>query len=140
MVRSGRAVRVLLAAALATGLTGLSSGTAQAAGESVGITLTTTDDSGGRHVTRGLEAQAPVAFSAGTGGAGTNITVDENTRYQTFTGGGASFTDTAANLMKSSGALSQATRDATMRKLFSPTDGIGLSFVRNPVTPPRPEG
>lgn len=84
-------------------------------------------------VTRGLEAQTPVAFGSGNGGSGTNITVDENTRYQTFTGGGASFTDTAAYLMKSSGALSQATRDATMRKLFSPTEGIGLSFVRNPM-------
>lgn len=134
MTRSGRAARALLAAVLATaGLTGLSSTAAQAAGETVNIALTTTDDSGGRHVTRGLEAQTPVAFGAGDGGDGTNITVDENTRYQTFTGGGASFTDTAAYLMKSSGALSQATRDATMKKLFSPTEGIGLSFVRNPM-------
>nr|WSW66625.1 lectin [Streptomyces sp. NBC_00995] len=134
MIRIGRPARALLAAVLATaGLTGLSSGTAQAAGESVNITLTTTDDAGGRHVTRGLEAQTPIVFGAGNGGAGTNITVDENTRYQTFTGGGASFTDTAAYLMKSSGALSQATRDATMKKLFSPTEGIGLSFVRNPM-------
>lgn len=59
--------------------------------------------------------------------------MDENTRYQTFTGGGASFTDTAAWLMNSSGALSQATRDATTRKPFSPADGIGLSFLRNPM-------
>ncbi|MGW3821021.1 ricin-type beta-trefoil lectin domain protein [Streptomyces sp. NPDC005071] len=134
MIRSSRAARALVAAVLATaGLSGLSSGTAQAAGETVNIALTTTDDAGGRHVTRGLEAQAPVAFGSGNGGSGTNITVDENTRYQTFTGGGASFTDTAAYLMKSSEALSQATRDATMKKLFSPTEGIGLSFVRNPM-------
>ncbi|MFI8002662.1 ricin-type beta-trefoil lectin domain protein [Streptomyces sp. NPDC086010] len=134
MIRTSRAARVLVATALATaGLAGLSSGTAQAAGETVNIALTTTDDSGGRHVTRGLQAQTPVAFGTGNGGQGTNITVDENTRYQTFTGGGASFTDTAAWLMKGSGALSQATRDATMKKLFSPTEGIGLSFVRNPM-------
>ncbi|QBJ94273.1 glucosylceramidase [Streptomyces seoulensis] len=106
---------------------------AHAAGEPVTAWLTTTDDSAGRHVVRGLEPQTPFAFSAGAGGGGENITVDENTRYQTFTGGGASFTDTAAWLMNSSGALSQATRDATMRKLFSPTDGIGLSFLRNPM-------
>ncbi|MEU0144960.1 ricin-type beta-trefoil lectin domain protein [Streptomyces sp. NPDC006288] len=134
MIRTNRAARVLVATTLATaGLAGLSSGTAQAAGETVNIVLTTTDDSGGRHVTRGLQAQTPIAFGAGNGGQGTNITVDENTRYQTFTGGGASFTDTAAWLMKGSGALSQATRDATMKKLFSPTEGIGLSFVRNPM-------
>ncbi|QXE34503.1 ricin-type beta-trefoil lectin domain protein [Streptomyces sp. GMY02] len=129
-----RLTRILLAGALATaGLTGLSAGTAQAAGEQVNIWLTTTDDAGGRHVTRGLQQQTPVAFQAGNGGSGTNITVDEGTRYQTFTGGGASFTDTAAWLMKGSGALSQATRDDTMRKLFSPTEGIGLSFIRNPM-------
>ncbi|QIQ02499.1 ricin-type beta-trefoil lectin domain protein [Streptomyces liangshanensis] len=129
-----RLTRVLLAGALATaGLTGLSAGPAQAAGEQVNIYLTTTSDAGGRVVTRGLQQQTPVNFQSGNGGSGTNVSVDENTRYQTFTGGGASFTDTAAYLMKESGALSQATLDATMRKLFSPTDGIGLSFNRNPI-------
>ncbi|MFD7289178.1 ricin-type beta-trefoil lectin domain protein [Streptomyces sp. NPDC059863] len=129
-----RLTRALLAGALTTaGLTGLSAGTAHAAGEQVNIWLTTTDDSGGRHVTRGLQQQTPVNFQPGNGGSGTNVSVDEGTRYQTFTGGGASFTDTAAWLMKGSGALSQATRDDTMRKLFSPTEGIGLSFIRNPM-------
>ncbi|MFJ1579587.1 MULTISPECIES: ricin-type beta-trefoil lectin domain protein [unclassified Streptomyces] len=129
-----RLTRTLLAGALATaGLTGLSAGTAQAAGEQVSIWLTTTDDSGGRHVTRGLQQQTPVTFQPGNGGSGTNVSIDEGARYQTFTGGGASFTDTAAWLMKGSGALSQATRDDTMKKLFSPTEGIGLSFIRNPM-------
>ncbi|MFJ6570822.1 ricin-type beta-trefoil lectin domain protein [Streptomyces sp. NPDC091292] len=132
--RAGRITRSLLAGFLvAGGLTGALSTPAHAAGEQVTAYLTTTDDSGGRHVVRGLEAQAPFAFQPNSGGSGENISVDENTRYQTFTGGGASFTDTAAWLMNSSGALSQATRDATMRKLFSPTDGIGLSFLRNPM-------
>ncbi|WP_329123331.1 ricin-type beta-trefoil lectin domain protein [Streptomyces sp. NBC_01465] len=131
---SGRLTRILLAGALATaGLTAISTSSASAANEPVNIWLTTTDDSGGRHVTRGLQQQTPISFQSGSGGSGENITVDENTRYQTFTGGGASFTDTAAWLMKSSGALSQATRDATMQKLFSPTNGIGLSFLRNPM-------
>ncbi|MGW5099004.1 ricin-type beta-trefoil lectin domain protein [Streptomyces sp. NPDC004100] len=128
-----RPVRLLLAALLTAGLGTLAVPAAHAAGEPVTAWLTTTDDSGGRHVTRGLQQQAPFAFSSGTGGSGENITVDEGTRYQTFTGGGASFTDTAAWLMNSSGALSQSTRDATLRKLFSPTDGIGLSFLRNPM-------
>ncbi|MEV5310334.1 ricin-type beta-trefoil lectin domain protein [Streptomyces sp. NPDC052610] len=133
-----RALRLLPAALLsAVGLTaaGLTAAApaAHAAGEQVNVWLTTTDDTAGRHVVRGLQAQTPFAFQAGTGGGGENITVDENTRYQTFTGGGASFTDTAAWLMDGSGALSQATRDATMRKLFSPTEGIGLSFLRNPM-------
>jgi glucosylceramidase len=130
-----RLARLLLAGLLAaTGLTGAVASTAQAAGEQVTAWLTTTDDSAGRHVVRGLEQQAPFSFQAGTtGSGGDTIAVDENTRYQTFTGGGASFTDTAAWLLNSSGALSQATRDDTMKTLFSPTDGIGLSFLRNPM-------
>ncbi|MFD0572710.1 ricin-type beta-trefoil lectin domain protein [Kitasatospora gansuensis] len=131
MLRIPRAATGLLAGALvATGLLAAAP-TATAAGESVAVWLTTTDDAGG-HVTRGLQPQAAVAFAAG-GGAGQQITVDESVRYQQFTGGGASFTDTAAWLLNSSGALSAATRDATMRKLFSPTEGIGLSLTRNPM-------
>ncbi|HKN51985.1 MAG TPA: glycoside hydrolase family 30 beta sandwich domain-containing protein, partial [Amycolatopsis sp.] len=106
---------------------------AQAAGETVNIWLTTTNDSGGRNVTRGLQQQAPITFAAGTGTGGVTINVNENTRFQQFEGGGASFTDTAAWLMNSSGALSQSTRDDTMRKLFDPNTGIGLSFLRNPL-------
>jgi glucosylceramidase len=131
--RTPRALRLLLAGLLSTAGLTAAMPSAHAAGEQVTVYLTTTDDAGGRHVVRGLQAQTPFAFQSGTGGGGENITVDENTRYQTFTGGGASFTDTAAWLMNSSGALSQATRDATMRKLFSPVDGIGLSFLRNPM-------
>ncbi|MEC3975272.1 RICIN domain-containing protein [Amycolatopsis sp. H20-H5] len=116
---------LITAAALAT--------PAQAAGETVNVWLTTTNDARGVNVTRGLQQQAPVAFTAGTGSGGQTINVNENTQYQQFEGGGASFTDTAAYLMNSSGALSQATRDDTMRKLFDPNSGIGLSFLRNPL-------
>jgi glucosylceramidase len=119
------------------GVTALAAATfaapAQAAGETVNIWLTTTSDSGGRQVTRGLQQQTPVTFSAGTGTGGVTINVNENTTYQQFEGGGASFTDTAAWLMNSSNALSQSTRDDTMRKLFDPNNGIGLSFIRNPL-------
>ena len=105
MRRSPRAVRLLLAGLLSTaGLTAATT-SAHASGEQVTAWLTTTDDSAGRHVVRGLQAQTPFAFQSGTGGSGENITVDENTRYQTFTGGGASFTDTAAWLMNSSDPL-----------------------------------
>nr|WP_229891323.1 lectin [Streptomyces lavendofoliae] len=107
-------------------------GTARAAGERVDVWLTTTSDAGGRTVTRGLAQQSPLAFGPAGGTANRTITVDENTTYQRFEGGGASITDTTAHLLRG-GAISAATRDAVMRRLFSPTDGIGLSFVRNPI-------
>ncbi len=128
-----RVVATVLSGVLAAGGLLSAAPSAHAAGEQVSVWLTTTDDAGGRHVTRGLEPQSAVSFAPGTGGSGQQITVDESTRYQQFTGGGASFTDTAAWLLNSGGALTPATRDATMSKLFSPTDGIGLSFLRNPM-------
>ncbi|GAA0229724.1 ricin-type beta-trefoil lectin domain protein [Saccharothrix mutabilis subsp. mutabilis] len=105
---------------------------ASAAGEQVDVWLTTTSDSGGRTVTRGLQQQTPVNFSTSGGSATHTITVNEGTTYQRFEGGGASITDTTAYLLRG-GPVSAATRDAVMRKLFHPVDGIGLSFVRNPI-------
>ncbi|WP_218009415.1 ricin-type beta-trefoil lectin domain protein [Herbidospora cretacea] len=105
---------------------------AYAANETVNVWLTTTSDGGGRNVTRGLQPQSPVTFGSSAGGATHTITVNENTTYQTFEGGGASITDTTAHLFRG-GAISAATRDAVMRRLFHPVDGIGLSFVRNPI-------
>ncbi|MFJ6672668.1 ricin-type beta-trefoil lectin domain protein [Actinosynnema sp. NPDC091369] len=105
---------------------------AAAAGETVNVYLTTTSDSGGRVVTRGLQQQPSIAFSANGGSATHTITVNEGTTYQQFEGGGASITDTTAYLLRG-GPVSAATRDAVMRKLFHPVDGIGLSFVRNPI-------
>jgi glucosylceramidase len=106
---------------------------ALAAGETVSVWLTTTSDSAGRTVTQGLAQQPAATFSSGTGGGGQQITVDEATTYQQFEGAGASMTDTAAWLLNSSGALSAATRDDVLRRLFDPATGIGLSFLRNPI-------
>jgi glucosylceramidase len=106
---------------------------AAAANESVNIWLTTTNDSAGRNVTRGLQQQTPISFASTSAAAAQTITVNENTTYQQFVGAGASFTDTAAWLMNSSGALSASTRNSVMTALFSPTSGIGLGFLRNPM-------
>ena len=126
-------IRAVTAAALVTSGFALADTPAHAANESVNIWLTTTSDSGGRNVTRGLQQQTPIAFTAGSGSAGQVVNVNENTHYQQFTGAGASFTDTAAWLINSSGALSAATRNTLMTNLFSPTSGIGLDFLRNPM-------
>ncbi|WP_326566458.1 ricin-type beta-trefoil lectin domain protein [Amycolatopsis rhabdoformis] len=106
---------------------------AQAANETVNIWLTTTDDAKGVNVTRGLQQQTPITFSAGTGSGQQTINVNENTTYQQFEGAGASFTDSAAYLMNSSNLLSASTRTQVMQKLFDPNVGIGVSFLRNPM-------
>ena len=106
---------------------------ASAANEGVNVWLTTTSGPSGRTVTRGLQPQTPVAFASGHAGSGQVITVDERTKYQQFTGGGASMTDTAGYLLGSSGAISSSTQSSVMNALFSPTSGIGLDFLRNPM-------
>ncbi|WP_084704400.1 ricin-type beta-trefoil lectin domain protein [Phaeacidiphilus oryzae] len=123
------------AALLGAGLAGLAPDHASAAGPTVNVWLTSTDDSAGRHVVRGLQQQSPIAFNDGTGGgtSADTVTVDENQRYQQFTGGGASMTDTAGYLLNSSGALSASTRSSVMTALFDPANGIGLDFLRNPM-------
>ncbi|GAA1407860.1 RICIN domain-containing protein [Catellatospora coxensis] len=133
--RSGWTTAVALTATAATAflVTGsMIAPSAYAAGESVSVWLTTTSDSGGRTVTRGLQQQGNIAFGPAGGSANHTITVNEGTTYQQFEGGGASITDTTAYLLRG-GPISAATRDQVMSKLFSPTDGIGLSFVRNPI-------
>jgi glucosylceramidase len=124
---------VLPAVLLLAGLGVVQAPAAEAAGEPVNIWLTTTSDSGGRTVTRGLQQQTPTSFAAGSPAAAQTITVNENNTYQQFEGGGASFTDTAAWLMNSSGALTAGTRSTVMQKLFDPVNGIGVSFLRNPM-------
>lgn len=60
----------------------------------------------------------------------TTITVDPLRSYQTMDGFGASITDSSAALLA---ALPRDRRNATMRSLFDPDQGIGVSFLRQPV-------
>ncbi|HJP79241.1 MAG TPA: glycoside hydrolase, partial [Pseudonocardiaceae bacterium] len=106
---------------------------AHAAGETVNIWLTTTNDANGRNVTRGLQQQSPVTFGSGTGSSANTITVNENTKYQQFVGAGASMTDTTAYLLGSSNSISSSTKNQVMTNLFDPNSGIGLDFLRNPM-------
>jgi glucosylceramidase len=121
-----------LAAALGIGLTVAAAAVLPralaSAAEPVNVWLTTTTN--GQTVTRGLAQQAPIAFADGTG-SGQQITVNDGARFQQFTGGGASITDTTGFLMNQK--LSAAARTDAMTKLFSPTAGIGVSFLRNPM-------
>ncbi|MGW4483145.1 lectin [Amycolatopsis sp. NPDC004368] len=130
-MRKRHLLPLLGAAALA--LSTMAVPAAQAANEPVNIWLTTTNDAKGVNVTQGLQQQTPIAFSAGTGSGPQTINVNENTTYQQFEGGGASFTDSAAYLMNSSNLLPASTRNQVMQKLFDPNNGIGIGFLRNPM-------
>ncbi|MEU4217772.1 glycoside hydrolase family 30 beta sandwich domain-containing protein [Actinoplanes sp. NPDC026623] len=76
-----------------------------------------------------LHERAPVTFARG-GSPETTITVDPGTRYQRMDGFGASLTDSAASVLH---RLGPAARERAMRSLFDPREGIGVSFLRQPI-------
>ena len=78
-----------------------------------------------------LQPRPTVTF--GTGGSQNSqvITVNEATQYQTIDGFGASLTDSSAWVIWND--LNSSQQSALMQKLFSPTTGIGLSFLRQPM-------
>jgi glucosylceramidase len=95
---------------------------AAAAGAGVSVWETTADQA------QLLAPQPGATFAAGTGSASQTITVDPATTYQSMTGFGASFTDSSAWLVDSS-----PLRNSIMTKLFDPSQGIGLDFLRQPI-------
>jgi glucosylceramidase len=97
------------------------SGTAGAAVTS----LVTTNDKAHK-----MDVHSGVSFISGTGSTNV-IYVDETQAYQEIEGFGASFTDSAAYLLNQIAASTD--RDTAIQDLFSPTHGIGLSFIRNPM-------
>lgn len=76
-----------------------------------------------------LTEGAPATFGRGTSAEPT-IVVDPARAYQRMDGFGASITDSSAALLA---GLPPATREATMRSLFDPVRGVGLSFLRQPI-------
>ena len=58
------------------------------------------------------------------------VVVDPDVAYQEVDGFGASITDSSAAVLH---RLTPARREETMRKLFDPVRGIGVSFLRQPI-------
>ena len=100
----------------------LTAAPAQAASPAVSVWETTTNQS------QLLAQQSGTSFVPGASSQSQVITVTPSTAYQTMTGFGASFTDSSAWLVYNSPLRSQI-----MSKLFSPTSGIGLDFLRQPI-------
>jgi glucosylceramidase len=74
-----------------------------------------------------LAEQPPEALGAPDSAAPT-IAVDPTRSYQRIEGLGASITDSSAHLLAHS-----PHRDAIMRSLFDARDGLGLSYLRQPM-------
>jgi O-glycosyl hydrolase/sugar lactone lactonase YvrE len=93
--------------------------------QTVNVWLTTADQQ------KKMMAQAAMAFT-GTGTSDNPVIVDEQQMYQTVEGFGASFTDSSAYMMNQ--VATATAKTATMSNLFTRDgDGIGLSFLRNPM-------
>jgi glucosylceramidase len=121
--------RVLVAAAVGSALALSLTGTTavQAAdrpGEVTARVWVTTVDR-----TQSLAEQPSVTFTKARSTQPT-IVIDPNQTYQQMDGFGASITDSSASVLY---GLTPAARNAAMRSLFSHHDGIGVSFLRQPV-------
>jgi len=93
-----------------------------------GPTVQVVETTGDR--TKLLQSQASVTFGSGSA-SGAVITVNSATRYQPIDGFGASLTDSSAWLVTNK--LTTAQQNALWQSLFSPTAGIGISFLRQPM-------
>lgn len=78
-----------------------------------------------------LQPQSTVSFGTGGNQSSPVITVSDNNQYQEIDGFGASLTDSSAWVI--SNDLDSTQQAALMQQLFSPTAGIGLSFLRQPM-------
>ena len=96
----------------------------RASGETVNVWLTTPDQASL------LSPQSNLTFGS-VGSNSTTITVNDAQTYQQMVGFGASLTDSSAWLIYNK--MSQSQRNQLMSNLFSATNGIGLSFLRQPM-------
>jgi glucosylceramidase len=78
-----------------------------------------------------LQSQPAVSFASGGSSSSLVITVDASTQYQQMDGVGGSLTDSSAWLMWNE--LSPSQQTTLMQQLFSPSSGIGISFLRQPM-------
>lgn len=77
-----------------------------------------------------LFPQPNATFGSGSS-TGPVITVNEATKYQQMDGFGASLTDSAAWVV--SHKLNSSQQSSLWQSLFSPANGIGISFLRQPM-------
>ena len=115
-------------------------GVVQPPGE-VLVVLTRVDDGDGKHVQGGIHQddkftllrQSSIPLTAADPGRPVKITVDRTRAFQTMYGHGAAMTDSSAWVLMNLKRHNPELYDYTMKKLFSPTEGAGFSFLRLPM-------
>jgi glucosylceramidase len=84
-----------------------------------------------RNGTKRLARQADVTFVAGNGDPSLpTIDVNDTVRYQQIEGFGGSLTDSGAWVLSRASAAQQS---SILNALFDPQNGIGISFLRQPI-------
>src|SRR3984957_5673550 len=78
-----------------------------------------------------LQPQPSVSFATAPNSSALVITIDATTQYQQMDGFGGSLTDSSAWLIWNK--LSPSQQTMLMQQLFSPSSGIGISFLRQPM-------
>jgi len=78
-----------------------------------------------------MQTQPSLQFEFGSKTSGFVITVDDSKKYQQMDGFGASLTDSAAWVVWNK--LSPSQQSALWQSLFSPSAGIRISFLRQPM-------
>ncbi len=135
-----RSNRLLQAAcAVATGALFLCT-TPLRAGE-VRVILTKVDDGDIKHVPNDVHQddnltlfrEGSIPLLAADPGRTVKIAVDETRTFQTMYGHGAAMTDSSASVLMNLKRRNPQLYEYTMKKLFSPTEGAGFSFLRLPM-------
>src|ERR1035441_649283 len=78
-----------------------------------------------------MQPQPGVLFTNRVSASSPSLTIDGRAVHQTVEGFGASMTDSSAYLLNE--VLPAASLQAVMQALFDRTQGIGISFLRNPM-------
>ena len=110
------------------------------AGE-VAVVLTKVDDGDAMQVRNGVQhdanltllRQGAIPLTAADPGRALRIAVDRTRTFQKMYGQGAAMTDSSAWVLKRLKESNPQLYEYTMKKLFSPTEGAGFSFLRLPM-------
>jgi len=131
----------LLQAACAVAAGALALCTTPLRGGEVTVVVTKVDDGDAKHVQNGVHQddnftllrQGSIPLTAADPGRPVKIAVDRTRTFQTMYGHGAAMTDSSAWVLMNLKRKNPQLFEYTMKKLFSPTEGAGFSFLRLPM-------